>query len=151
MLATLLATLGLTCAVPQAPTYSSSTLRFVWTGDLNPLWHPAGYQTFSQAVVFSLVFNNLVKLDDDLKTVTPDLAEAWDVSPDMTVFTFHLRKDVTWHDGRPFTARDVIFSFSRQVVETYRYVKYMNAVKGSRDYRDGGADEIEGILSSSNN
>ena len=46
VLATLLATLGLTCAVPQAPTYSSSTLRFVWTGDLNPLWHPAGYQTF---------------------------------------------------------------------------------------------------------
>ena len=145
MLATLLATLSLSCGAPQAPTYSSSTLRFVWTGDLNPLWHPAGYQTFSQAVVFSLVFNNLVKLDDDLKTVTPDLAETWDVSPDMTVFTFHLRKDVTWHDGRPFTARDVIFSFSRQVVEPYRYVKYMNAVKGARDYEDGGAGEIEGL------
>ena len=143
--AILLATLGLSCGAPQEPTYSSSTLRFVWTGDLTPLWHPAGYQTFSQAVVFSLVFNNLIKLDDDLKTVTPDLAETWDVSPDMTVFTFHLRKDVAWQDGRPFTARDVIFSFSRQVVETYRYVKYVNAVKGARDYQDGRAGEIEGL------
>ena len=70
----------------------------------------------------------IVALDDDLKTVSPDLAESWEVSEDLTVFTFRLRKDVTWHDGRPFTARDVIFSFTRQVVETYRYVKYMNAV-----------------------
>ena len=131
--------------MPQAPTHSSSTLRFVWTGDLTPLWHPAGYQTFSQAVVLSLVFNNLVKLDDDLKTVMPDLAETWEMSPDMTVFTFHLRKGVTWHDGQRFTAQDVIFSFTRQVVEPYRYVKYMNALKGSRDYKDGKSNQIEGL------
>ena len=68
------------------------------------------------------------------------------MSPDMTVFHIPSAK------RRPLgtmAARlrrgDVIFSFSRQVVETYRYVKYMNAVKGSRDYRDGGADEIEGL------
>ena len=63
----------------------------------------------------------------------------------MTVFTFHLRKDVTWHDGHPFTAGDVIFSFTRQVVEPYRYVKYMNALKGSRDYTEGKSDEVEGL------
>ena len=145
VLVILLATLGLSCGAPQAPTHSSSALRFVWTGDLSPLWHPAGYQTFSQAVVFSLVFNNLVTLDDDLKMLTPDLAETWEVSPDMTVFTFHLRKDVAWHDGRPFTARDVVFSFTRQVVEPYRYVKYLNALKGSRDYKDGKTNRIEGL------
>ena len=142
---TLLFTLSPSCGVPQAPTDSSSTLRFVWTGDLTALWHPAAYQTYSQGVIFWLVFNNLVKLNDDLKTVIPDLAESWEVSEDLTVFTFRLRKDVTWHDGRPFTARDVIFSFTRQVVETYRYVKYMNAVKGARDYKDGQASRIEGL------
>ena len=141
----LLAVLHWACVVPQAPTGSSSTLRFVWTGDLTPLWHPAAYQTYSQGVVFWLVFNNLVKLDDDLKTLSPDLAESWEVSEDMTVFTFRLRKDVTWHDGRPFTARDVIFSFARQVVETYRYVKYMDAVKGARDHKDGKAGRVEGL------
>ena len=44
-LVALLAVLHGACAVPQAPTQSSSTLRFVWTGDLTPLWHPAAYQT----------------------------------------------------------------------------------------------------------
>ncbi len=145
LLVTLLVTFGLSCGVPPAPTPSFSTLRFVWTGDLTALWHPAAYQTYSQGVIFWLVFNNLVKLDDDLKTVIPDLAESWEVSEDLTVFTFRLRKDVTWHDGRPFTARDVIFSFTRQVVETYRYVKYVDTVKGSRDYEEGKASRVEGL------
>ena len=141
----LLVTLGLGCATPQAPPPSFSTLRFVWTGDLTALWHPAAYQTYSQGVIFWLVFNNLVKLDDDLETVIPDLAESWEVSEDLRVFTFRLRNDVTWHDGRPFTARDVIFSFTRQVIETYRYVKFLKIVKGARDYETGKASRVEGL------
>src|SRR6266513_3325869 len=115
------------------------TLRFVWLGDLSPIFHPAGYQTFCQAVVFSLVFNNLVKLAPDMKTLVPDLAEKWEVSPDATQFTFHLRRGVKWSDGSPFTANDVVFSFSRQVVEKYRYVKFMTAVEGAGDYAAGKA------------
>ena len=111
-------------------------LRLVWGGQLTPLWHPAAYQTFSQAVIFYLVFNNLVKLDEDLKTILPDLAEDWEVSPDGKVYTFYLRKDLHWHDGTPFTAKDVIFSFSRQLLEPYRYVKYMEMVEGARDYKE---------------
>ena len=61
-------------AATTAATGQQKTLRFVWLGDLTPLWHPAGYSTFGQSVIFSLIFNNLVKLDDDLKTVIPDLA-----------------------------------------------------------------------------
>ena len=141
----LLATLVVSCGAPQAPPPSFSTLRFVWTGDLTALWHPAAYQTYSQGVIFWLVFNNLVKLGDDLKTVIPDLAESWEVSEDLTVFTFRVRKGVTWHDGRPFTARDVIFSFSRQVVEPYRYVKFLKTVKGALDYETGKASRVEGL------
>src|SRR5690606_9690670 len=40
----------------------------------------------------------------------PHLAERWEISEDGLVYTFHLRKDVRWHDGRPFTAKDVVFS-----------------------------------------
>ena len=123
----------------------SKTLRFFWGGDLSPLWHPAGYHTFSQASIFYLIFNNLVKLDKDLETILPDLAESWEISPDARVFTFQLRQDVKWHDGTLFTAKDVIFSFSRQVLEPYRWVKYMDSIEGTGEYREGKKDHVEGL------
>ncbi len=60
--------------------------------------------------ISSLIFNGLVKYDRDLNIVG-DLAEAWDISKDGLVITFRLRKDVRWHDGRPFTADDVLFTY----------------------------------------
>ena len=43
----------------------------------------------------------------------PLLASSWDISPNQMVYTFHLRHDVKWHDGVPFTAEDVKFSFDK--------------------------------------
>jgi peptide/nickel transport system substrate-binding protein len=45
--------------------------------------------------------------------VVPELAESWEITSDDRVYTFHLRRDVLWHDGRPFTARDVIATFDK--------------------------------------
>ncbi|MBI4308644.1 MAG: ABC transporter substrate-binding protein [Chloroflexi bacterium] len=45
--------------------------------------------------------------------IVPDLAERWEGSGDAKTFTFFLRKGVKWHDGKPFTAEDVVFSFER--------------------------------------
>ncbi len=59
--------------------------------------------------ICSLIFNGLVSLDDQGKPV-PALAERWEISPDGLVYTFHLRRDVRWHDGMPFTAEDVLFT-----------------------------------------
>ncbi len=60
--------------------------------------------------IAAMVFNGLVKYDKDLNTVG-DLAEAWDISLDGLVITFHLRKNVRWHDGHPFTADDVLYTY----------------------------------------
>ena len=57
-----------------------------------------------------LVFNGLIKYDKDVNVVG-DLAESWAISPDGLVITFHLRKGVRWHDGRPFTAADVLYTY----------------------------------------
>jgi len=57
-----------------------------------------------------MVFNGLVKYDKDIHIVG-DLAESWDVSRDGLVITFHLRKGVRWHDGHPFTAEDVLYTY----------------------------------------
>ncbi len=60
--------------------------------------------------IAGLVYNGLVKYDRDLKIVG-DLAESWEVSPDGLDIVFHLRQGVKWHDGRPFTAQDVLFTY----------------------------------------
>jgi peptide/nickel transport system substrate-binding protein len=59
------------------------------------------------------VFNNLVMFDqhvkqDSLKSIVPDLATGWSWNEDGTEVTFPLRQGVRWHDGKPFTAADVV-------------------------------------------
>ncbi|RTZ92770.1 MAG: peptide-binding protein [Deltaproteobacteria bacterium] len=60
--------------------------------------------------IAGLVYNGLVKYDKDLKLVG-DLAKSWDISPDGLTITFHLRKNVKWQDGKPFTSDDVLFTY----------------------------------------
>lgn len=62
--------------------------------------------------VLENIFDTLVEPDANLE-MRPALAESWDVSPDQRVWTFHLRRGVTFHDGSPFTADDVVFSYRR--------------------------------------
>lgn len=49
----------------------------------------------------------------DQSTVRPGLAERWEVSPDGRTYTFPLRRDVKFCDGKPFTARDVVYTINR--------------------------------------
>ena len=60
--------------------------------------------------VAGLVYNGLVKYDKNMN-ITGDLAESWKISADGLIITFHLRKGVKWHDGRPFTAADVLYTY----------------------------------------
>ena len=60
-------------------------------------------------------YNNLVRLNpiDGLRSVVPDLAASWEVADDGLAYTFTLREGVTFHDGEPFSADDVIATFNR--------------------------------------
>ncbi len=59
------------------------------------------------------IFDSLIRRDPKTLEFTPQLASSWDISPDHLVYTFHLRKNVYWHDGKPFTAKDVKFSYDK--------------------------------------
>lgn len=65
--------------------------------------------------VVYMMSDTLVSLDWDMRTVRPGLAERWEISPDGKTYTFHLRRDVTFCDGRPMTAQDVAYSIMRWV------------------------------------
>ena len=58
------------------------------------------------------VYETLTKINQD-GSVTPLLAESWEVSPDLTTYTFKLRKGVKFQNGEPFNAQAVKFSFDR--------------------------------------
>lgn len=64
--------------------------------------------------ICGMVFNGLIKYDKDV-TIIGDLAERWDVSPDGLEITFHLRRNVRWHDGAPFTSKDVAFTYKKLI------------------------------------
>ena len=64
--------------------------------------------------IVGMVFNGLVKYDKFIE-LTGDLAESWDVIDDGLTIIFHLRKNVKWHDGHPFTAEDVKFTYEKLI------------------------------------
>ncbi|MDB4968205.1 MAG: peptide/nickel transport system substrate-binding protein [Myxococcales bacterium] len=74
---------------------------------------PARVTDSESAEVTEQIFDHLVRYKPDSAEIEPSLAESWD-SADGRVWTFHLRKNVRFHDGTPFDAAAVVFSFDRQ-------------------------------------
>jgi peptide/nickel transport system substrate-binding protein len=69
-----------------------------------------------------LMFNGLVSINAR-QEIVPDLAERWDVADGGRRYLFELRKDVTWHDGQPLTADDIVFTY--QVIANPKTVSSM--------------------------
>ena len=77
---------------------------------INPILTSGSAQTNTVSEdVAALVFEGLTALDDKGR-VSPALATGWEATEGDTVFEFQLRRGVSWHDGAPFTAADVVFT-----------------------------------------
>jgi peptide/nickel transport system substrate-binding protein len=133
-------------AAESAPPAEGSALRVARLADHYNFWHPVQFQTGNQFQWFSSVFNTLVEAESDSKTVIGDLAESFDVSPDATVYTFHLVDNATWHDGEAFTADDVMFTVNWAVqnwdafkgfLPAWNQIKGAEAVLGTTDTPEG--------------
>ncbi|MBB4286612.1 ABC transporter substrate-binding protein [Roseospira goensis] len=84
----------------------------------------AGAAAAIDEVVYANVFEGLTRIGPD-GSVQPALAERWEISDDGLTYTFHLRRDVTFHDGTAFTADDAVFSLQRALADDS-----VNAQKG---------------------
>jgi ABC-type transport system substrate-binding protein len=94
-----------------------------------------------------LVFSGLVSFDPYLN-LTPDLAETWDARPDGMVYTFHLRENAKFHDGRSVTAQDVIYSWERALnpaLASDTALTYLGDIVGAREMANGEAQHISGL------
>lgn len=77
---------------------------------LNPIHDQA--DAYSQSMLLDQVFESLLRRNNRTLEYEPGLAESWEESPDHLTFTFKLRRDVKWHDGSPFSAKDVVATFA---------------------------------------
>ncbi|MDB4899588.1 MAG: ABC-type transporter, periplasmic subunit [Gemmatimonadetes bacterium] len=92
------------------------------------------------------LFDGLTRFTPDARVV-PGLATSWDVSPDGSVYTFHLRRGVRFTDGTPFAARQVLTSWQRVLDPKVRGGRGwpLYPIKGAKEYADGKATAIDGM------
>ncbi|WP_094288381.1 ABC transporter substrate-binding protein [Mycobacterium lehmannii] len=109
---------------------SSNSLVAAIAGEPDQL-DPHKTSAYFSFEVLENVFDTLVEPDANLE-MRPALAESWEVSPDELSWTFHLRPGVTFHDGSPFTADDVVFSYRRIIDEQLANVDKFSAVTDVR-------------------
>tara|TARA_B100000315_G_scaffold22980_1_gene19899 strand:+ start:480 stop:2198 length:1719 start_codon:yes stop_codon:yes gene_type:complete len=101
----------------------------------------------TSAQIIIEVFGGLVTIDPDLNIV-PDLAESWDISPDGRVYTFHLRTNAVFHDGKPVTADDVRWSLERAtnpLTESPVVDQYLGDIVGVDEKLSGDSQTISGV------
>ena len=107
----------------------------------------AAGREFSAIQYIAEVFSGLVSFDPKLE-LTADIAESWERSPDGKTYTFYLRDDAKFHDGRQVTAHDVKYSLERASdpsVGALAAAPILGDIVGVREKLSGEADEIDGI------
>lgn len=115
------ATAGLTATSADA-----KPLRWASQGDALTL-DPHAQNEGPTSTMISQMYDSLILRDAELKKI-PGLATSWSaVEP--SVWEFKLREGVTFHEGQPFTADDVVFSFNRALSETSDFKNYVNSIE----------------------
>src|SRR5262249_53146016 len=102
-------------------------------------WDPAAVQDGPTIEILMHVTEGLVQWSPE-NTLVPALAERWEVSPDGKHYTFHLRPGVKFHNGRPLTAGDFVYSMNRALNPKTRSevaATYLNDIVGARDVLEG--------------
>ena len=118
------------------PYYESSNSK-----DFDP------HRVTSASDEMSMLYSGLVALDTNSQVI-PDIAERWDISADGTVYTFHIRDGVVFHDGKPVTAADVKYSLERAAssgLASQSAPTYLGDIKGFAAFNAGETPELASV------
>jgi peptide/nickel transport system substrate-binding protein len=135
-------------------TGGGGTFTGAWVGpccvgiaNANPLI-AGGDQHFLSKIYEPLITYSIDKTSGGYGPVVPALAKDWSTSPDGLTWTFHLQPNVTWHDGSPFTADDVIFTLT--LCESPKvgcvYGGGISNIKGAADVKSGNSTTLAGVV-----
>lgn len=98
----------------------------------------------STDAILNALYEGLVGLSSDGRTIIPGVAERWEVSPDGLVYTFHLRPQARWSNGAPVTSGDFLFSFRRvfDPAVACEASSFGFAIKGAESYAVGQSKDV---------
>ena len=124
-----LALLAAACTMTLALSFGAAAestgktdLVIAMDNDIDTL-HPTDFSTTVEINVLNQIYDTLMYMNPDgTHEPEPRIAESYEISEDGLDYTFHLRDDVTFHDGTPVTAEDVVFS-----LETYQASEYQGS------------------------
>ncbi len=130
----LVAALGAVALIALPAAAQDKVFRYATTGDVLGL-DPHANNEGPTNTMKSNIFGRLIHRLPDL-SLEPDLATEWSLGDDGVTWTFKLREGVTFHNGNPFTADDVVFSFNRQKQDTSDMAFALASVKEVRKVDD---------------
>jgi len=107
---------------------------------------PAFSTDIYSVTLIQQMFDGLVQFDQNLNVV-PALATSWKVSSDGLLYSFTLRSDASFHNGRHITAEDFVYSFTRILdpKEESSALSFFERVRGAVAYRNGESNEVVGL------
>jgi ABC-type transport system substrate-binding protein len=114
--------------------------------DITTLDPAIGYDWQNPSMMQAL-FDGLMDYEPGTTTLTPDLAESYNVSPDGLSYTFNLRKGVTFHNGRELTSADVKYTLERLANPSTQSPgqSYFSQIVGFDDFVAGNSTELTGV------
>jgi peptide/nickel transport system substrate-binding protein/oligopeptide transport system substrate-binding protein len=99
-----------------------------------------------EVLLVQQIYDGLTAFDRHLRVV-PALAQFWEISPDGKTYTFELRENARFHNGRKVTAEDCVFSFERLLtpgLNEHNY-HYFSRIEGAAEFREGKAAHVKGL------
>src|SRR5699024_7953920 len=115
-------------------------------GVFNPIFYEEAYE----ANILDFTHEGLLEQNEDLEFIE-GIATDWEINEDHTEITLELQDDITWHDGEPFTADDVVFTYKSMASPGYIEAggvrqEYANKLVGYEAFESGETDEFEGVV-----
>jgi ABC-type transport system substrate-binding protein/methyl-accepting chemotaxis protein len=109
---------------------------------------PATVSTISRVEIAGNIFEGLVQFGERGE-VRPAIAERWEISPDGRVYTFYIRENARFHNGRRVRGEDVKYSFERQMRQNEAGSAWVfRPLVGAQEFMSGEAESVAGIQTS---
>ncbi|CAN5665222.1 ABC transporter substrate-binding protein [soil metagenome] len=132
-------------AVQETEPVSGGKLRIVLQAEPDVL-DPAQALAPATWKAVEHIYDTLVRMSPELAPIS-GLAQTWEINDDGTIYTFHIREDVLFHDGSPLTADDVLFTYTRILDPATRATNFVSflSIKGGTAFQSGQVSTLEGI------